>query len=131
MKPLPYHARRMNTAIRLPWTLLVDLELEAQARGVTRSQLVCEAVALLLGAEVPPPRMSPRSRPQRPVPRPRRRRHRYLPAELRETSAPWLLEPKGGAAEPFVTEDPDNPRRPAVRLPADGDEPLEALEATG
>jgi hypothetical protein len=123
MKRLPYHSRRMNTAVTMPWTLLLDLELEAQARGVTRSQLVCEAVALLLGAEVPPPRMTPRSRPQRPGPRPRPRRHRYIPAELREASAPWLREPKGGAAEPFV-EPEDNPRRPLVRQPAD----LGALE---
>lgn len=127
MKALPYHARRMNTAVTMPWRLLVDLELEAQARGVTRSQLVCEAVARELGAELPAPVMSPRRKPGPRRPLPRKRRHRYIPAELREASAPWLVEPVGGAPEPFVTEDPDNPRRPLVRRPADVLE-AEALE---
>lgn len=100
----------MITAIRLPWDLLVDLELEAQRLGVTRSQLVVEFVAAGLGAPIPPPVND------RHGTRPRRRRTRYIPADLRENSAPWLLEPKGAANEGHVDAD-DNPRRPLVRSP--------------
>jgi hypothetical protein len=106
----PYHARRMITAIRLPWELLVDLELEAQRLGVTRSQLVVEFVARGLGAKIPPPVSA------RHAPRSRRRRTRYLPVELRETSAPWLREPACMVGEGHV-DATDNPRRPAVRAP--------------
>lgn len=110
MLPKPYHARRMNTAVSLPWKLLVDLELEAQRLGVSRSQLVAEYIAAGLGAPLPPP-VQARHRP-----RGRKRRTRYIPTDLRETSAPWLGEPRRLAAEPFV-DVTDNPRRALVRRP--------------
>lgn len=109
MRRKGYKSRRMLTAVRIPWELLVDLELEAQRLDVSRSQLISEYVAAGLGAPLPAP-VRARNRP-------RKRRTRNLPIDIRETSAPWLREPTGAVVEECVVDLDENHRRPLVEAP--------------